>query len=59
MIHVEHGEIWFKKDCPKLELQKDVYCVIKILKDNDYLTDDEIMIAVASGLAGKFYQSAP
>ena len=59
MIHVENGEIWFKRDSTKSELKKDLFGIIKVLKENNYLTDDEIMLAVASGLAGKYFEDLP
>lgn len=59
MIHVENGELWFKRDSTKSELKQDLFGIIKVLKENDYLTDDEIMLAVASGLAGKYFEDLP
>lgn len=59
MIHVENGELWFKRNSTKSELKQDLFGIIKVLKENDYLTDDEIMLAVASGLAGEYFEDLP
>lgn len=59
MILSEEGEVLYSKDEPKDTLQQDLCKIIRCLKEAAGLNDDEIQLAVASGLAGINFEDLP